>query len=324
MKSKYQIMFFTLMFIFTGFISAQSIVELEKKYEQLSFQYEIENSIVDSLKNLFSKKADQIDREKKKDNPDQEIIVDLMAGSTTISAQLENRSKKLNKIEADLENVKKQLHKIYVSKLDSLESLKKTAADEDEINNEIISFIAKNLLVTPKVLTFSFNPSKVLNIDLNKVNDTREKKLYKDYLDNAYNEVDLLLQNILTQSAEVDEMIDLQNKTKKFLEEAELESKVLIQSRSVVSSAEPNPTFNGRSGIANESIELSKQIYSYQLILRQLDIEQLSKKDIKWDIAPGEINKSLSLKDYQSLLNEVKKRLQEYKLVLANKIGSSR
>ena len=82
--------------------------------------------------------------------------------------------------------------------------------------------------------------------------------------------------------------------------------------------------YEGGFGIVKDPQTFQNQVKTYQLILRQLDIEQLSKTDINTGISFNEQNKNLSLKDYMKLLKEVKKRLQEFKLVLANKIGSSR
>jgi hypothetical protein len=56
--------------------------------------------------------------------------------------------------------------------------------------------------------------------------------------------------------------------------------------------------------------------------LRQLDIQQLSKTDLKLKMSFEETDRKLDIKEYQKLLKEVKERLQEFKLVLANKIGS--
>ena len=80
--------FFVFMLL-AGFINAQSLDNLEKKFEQLNNQYDKESFIVDSLNSVFSKKAEQIDSEKKKNNPDKTLITDLMASSVIISNSLE-------------------------------------------------------------------------------------------------------------------------------------------------------------------------------------------------------------------------------------------
>ena len=316
--------FFVFM-LFVGFVNAQSSDKLEKKFDQLNNQYDKESLIVDSLKSVFSKKAEQIDSEKKKNNPDKTLITDLMASSITVSNDLEEHNNKIQKLEKGLDNVKGQLNQIYLAKIDSLEELKKTGKeDENKLNNEILSLTGKRLLVAPRILSLSFNPDKILRIDLNKTTNPKEKALYKEYLNNALGEVSSLLGNVNKQSSEANQVADLQKKTEKFLEEAELENKVLFQKQNEVTSSSVTAAPGYETGVVARNQDFQNQVQTYQLILRQLDIEQISKSDITTGVSFNEQNKNLSLKDYIKLLKEVKKRLQEFKLVLANKIGSSR
>ena len=314
---------FLVFILFVEFVNAQSLNNLEKKFDQFNNQYDRESLIVDSLKSVFTKKAEQIDSEKKKNNPDKTLITDLMASSITISNDLEGHNSKLKKMENDLDDIKKQLNQIYISKIDSLEALKKSGkGDENMLNDEILSFTGKRLLVAPRILSLSFNPDKVLRIDLKKTTNPKEKALYKEYLNNALGEVNSLLSNVNKQSSEAGQIANLQKKTEKFLEEAELENKVLFQKQSEVTSS--STTTGYETGAFGRNQDFQNQVQTYQLILRQLDIEQISKSDITTGVSFNEQNKNLSLKDYIKLLKEVKKRLQEFKLVLANKIGSSK
>ena len=319
----------TLLFLLVGLniipVDAQSLIQLEKKYEQLSNQYIKEKVIYDSLKNIFSLRTNEIDAEKKKANPDKDKIVDLMAGSITLSNRIEEQNKKISLLEKDIDNVKQQLHKQYSSLIDSLELKKKTDKKNDDVlDAEILNNTEKKLLVAPQIPILSFKPEKILKIDLGKTKSAEEKALYKEYLDNALNEVNTLLENVGKQSSEADQVFALQNKTKKFLEETELESRILIRSQqSTVRSEETVPTFSNSPEDVATSNDLSRQVKNYHVILRQLDIEQLSRTNINWKVSFDEMERNLSLKDYQKLLKEVKKRLQEFKLVLANKIGSA-
>ena len=319
----------TILFLLVGLniipVDAQSLIQLEKKYEQLSNQYIKEKVIYDSLRNVFSSRTNEIDAEKKKANPDKDKIVDLMAGSITLSNRIEEQNKKISLLEKDIDNVKQQLHKQYSSLIDSLELKKKTDKKNDDVlDAEILNNTEKKLLVAPQIPILSFKPEKILKIDLGKTKSAEEKALYKEYLDNALNEVNTLLENVGKQSSEADQVFALQNKTKKFLEETELESRILIRSQqSNVRSEETVPTFSNSPEDVATSNDLSRQVKNYHVILRQLDIEQLSRTNINWKVSFDEMERNLSLKDYQKLLKEVKKRLQEFKLVLANKIGSA-
>ena len=319
----------TILFLLVGLniipVDAQSLIQLEKKYEQLSNQYIKEKVIYDSLRNVFSSRTNEIDAEKKKANPDKDKIVDLMAGSITLSNRIEEQNKKISLLEKDIDNVKQQLHKQYSSLIDSLELKKKTDKKNDDVlDAEILNNTEKKLLVAPQIPILSFKPEKILKIDLGKTKSAEEKALYKEYLDNALNEVNTLLENVGKQSSEADQVFALQNKTKKFLEETELESRIMIRSQqSNVRSEEAVSTFRNSPEDVAASNSLSRQVKNYHVILRQLDIEQLSRTNINWKVSFDEMERNLSLKDYQKLLKEVKKRLQEFKLVLANKIGSA-
>src|SRR5690606_20130499 len=140
--------------------------------------------ILDSLRSIYTYRTSQIDAEKKKKNPDNERVIDLMSGSVSISNKIEYQNKKIVRIGNDIENIKQQLHKMYTTKIDSLELLKKTGSeDEARLNSEILLLTEKNILVAPKILSLSFNPEKILVIDLKGTKDEKEKSLYKEYLD---------------------------------------------------------------------------------------------------------------------------------------------
>lgn len=302
---------------------SQSLNDYEKRYEKLNIQLEKENRILDSMQNIFSYKTSLIDIEKEKKNPDNEKVIDLMAGSVATSNKIEEQNKKINRIGNEIENVKKHLHDLYTVRIDSLELLRKTGNEDDvKLDAEILYFTGKNILVAPRILSLSFNPEKILDIDLNQTEDPKEKKLYKEYLDNALNEVNSLLGTVSQQISEVRQIVALQIKTKKFLEDAELESNMIIQSqRNQPNETETIARLDG--GITEASSDFAANVKNYQVILRQLDIQQLSKTELKLKLSFEDINRRLDIKEYQKLLKEVKERLQEFKLVLANKTGYS-
>ena len=311
----------TFIFLLTGLnvisINAQSVGELEKKYERLNNQYLKENTILDSLKNIFLARTNEIDSEKKKANPDKDKIVDLMSGSITLSNNIDEQNKKLNFLAKDIDKVKRQLHKYYTSIIDSLELKKKNDTEnEDSIDNEILNYTEKKLLVAPPIPLLSFNPEKILGIDIGKTKNPTEKALYKEYLDNALKEINKLWENTNELSSEIDQIVLLQRKTEKFLEEAELERGVIHQRRNAALTNEAGLDFSGGPEV-RESIAPGYQVESYRLILNQLDFDKSVSTNLDWKITTE--NTRLDLREYQKLLKEVKKRLQELKLVLVNK-----
>ena len=324
MKKDSMKIFFALVFFFflNNSIFGQSLNELEKKFERLNTQLIKENKTLDSLKIIYTKKAEQIDSEKKKKNPDKENITTLMAGTVFISNKIEEQNKKVSYIEKDFENLKKQLHTLYSVKIDSLQKLKDSGNEnEEDLDKEILLLTEKNLLVAPKIPKLSFSPEKILKIDLNKAKDQKEKTIYKEYLNSALTEVNLLLGSVEVQISEVEQVVNLHTKTKKFLEEAELEGNMIVQNQEN-QSANLNafPRFTDE-GISND---FALNLKTYQLILSQLDIQQLSKPDLNLKISFDVADKNINAMEYEKLLKEVKQRLQEFKLVLANKIGSAK
>jgi hypothetical protein len=320
MKSNNLIVFlFLLISLIITPVIGQSLGELEKKYERLNNQYLRENGVLDSLKNIFSLRTNVIDDEKKKANPDKDKIVDLMAGSITLSNRIEEQNRKVNLLVRDIDNVKQQLHKRYTSIIDSLELKKKSDSENgDKLDAELLNYTEKKLLVAPPIPLLSFNPEKILRIDIDKTKDSKEKALYEEYLNNALNEVDELWKNTNELSSEIDQIVMLQKKTEKFLEEAELESGVIHQQlNNVPLNDETSGNFAGGPGV-RENVP-GYQVESYRLILNQLDFDKSVNADLDWKITTE--NTKLDLREYQKLLKEVKKRLQELKLVLANKTG---
>ncbi|HSP88527.1 MAG TPA: hypothetical protein VLN45_10370 [Ignavibacteriaceae bacterium] len=324
MKKDSMKIFFALVFFFflNNSIFGQSLNELEKKFERLNTQLIKENKTLDSLKIIHSKKAEQIDSEKKKKNPDKENITTLMAGTVFISNKIEEQNKKVSYIEKDFENLKKQLHTLYSVKIDSLQKLKDSGNEnEEDLDKEILLLTEKNLLVAPKIPKLSFSPEKILKIDLNKAKDQKEKTIYKEYLNSALTEVNLLLGSVEVQISEVEQVVNLHTKTKKFLEEAELEGNMIVQNQENQSA-----NFNAFPRFTDEGIsnDFALNLKTYQLILSQLDIQQLSKPDLNLKISFDVADKNINAMEYEKLLKEVKQRLQEFKLVLANKIGSAK
>ena len=64
-----------------------------------------------------------------------------------------------------------------------------------------------------------------------------------------------------------------------------------------------------------------EQLHGYALLLNQLNLDLSSGKKLSLQVEPMDGNSSLSLKQYKKMLEELKKKLQEYKLVLSNKIN---
>ena len=302
--------------------SPQSIDLLEKQYDGLKSTVEIENASLDSLKNILENRAKQIESEKQKENPDDDKIVKLMAGSVTLFNTIDNKQEKLDERILQLKKLGKILEDIYSVKIDSLNQLKKSSKEKaGELDNEILFYTEKRLLVSPQIEMLSFNPKKILEIDLSKTKNSVERVSLSEYLFTALTEVSVVLSDVIKQSKEVNDALMLQKKTSKFLAETEFDRDFRLGniSRSSTERNDVNASFGGENKLG-----IADQVNSYALLLDQLKIfdKSASINSQKFIYKHGEAN--FSLKDYAELLKEVKQKLSDYKLVLTNKIEQSK
>lgn len=305
-----------------SFMNSQSLSSLEMKYEELEKEFLKENSAVDSLGTLVLRRASAIDIEKKKNEPDEDKIIELMSGSASLSNDLEKHRKKSRNLGDDLEDIKQQLYKKYSTIIDSLQAKKAAGRDNTGLEEEIFFYTERKLMVSPKIPMLSFNPQKVLRIDMGKIKNPDEKELFREYLNNAVSEVNTLLASVENESSELGQIAELEKRTKKFLEDTEFESGVIPRSISR-ETGQKNRTeselgLHGRDGVVNNA----DNVAAYNSLLNQLNTGSMPAQTYSWKVS--ELEKNMDVENYQKLLKEVKLRLQELKLVLANKISVSK
>jgi hypothetical protein len=250
-----------------------------------------------------------------------------MAASVTVSNNYESRQQKVNELNDKLDSVKKKLNEKYQFKIDSLRS----AGDDSEVNTELIGYIEKKLAVSPEISALSVDPSKLLQVKPEVIQDSLQKVIYKDYIKNALNEVNNYLTLVNENYSEVNDIIRLQKKTERFLKETEFEGGISRNiSREEVKAPGANPALPPRGGggdfetgtvSASGPSPMMQQFIGYSLLLGQLD-PVLEAKKMRWQGNNLKGNPDLSLKEYKELLGELKESLKEYKLVLSNKLGS--
>ncbi len=307
-------------------ISAEKdLAKLETKYNDLQKKYSSGKMLLDSLKNKLDARVKEINTEKSKPAPDKDKITFLMANSVTLSNNIDEQQRKINKIEKSIAAIKVKLSEKYSGIIDSLKDVqKKDMENKEEVENLILFYAAKRLEVTPEIFQLSFNPYKILELDLNKSKDSVDQKIYSEYLSNALQEVNNILSNISEENTKINQVIELQRKTNKFIEETELESG--ITSGKLSQEGNNEKASNTRTGpvYAESSNSLSDNAQVYAHLLEQLStVKSLSVRQL-----PGEtlqsLEKNIDLNSYDKLLKEVKKRLVEYKKLLEQKIGPSR
>jgi len=302
--------------------SPQSLDALEKRYDNLRSVVKKDNMILDSLKNILETRAKQIENEKQKLNPDNDKIIKLMAGSVSLSNLIDDYQEKLDANSKNLKQLSKMLEARYSAKIDSLQLLKKSTKENSEkLDSEILLYTEKRLLISPQVDLLSFNPQKILEIDLTKTKNSDEKASLKEYLSSALAEINAELSEVTKQAKEIDAALILQEKTSKFLAETEFDRDFRPGKSSRSSTAR---TYESSILSVQDKLVIADQINSYALLLDQLNIFDKSENINlqKFNFKSGKAN--LSLKDYSSLLKELKQRLSDYKLILTNKIEQSK
>ncbi len=300
--------------------NAQSLGELESRFEHLTNVVNENNNSLDSLKNVIDERGKRIDEEKNKNNPDKDKIVQLMASSITISNKYDQLQKKNSETEKEYELLKNKLDKKYSVIIDSLNEIKPST---NKIEETRLIYIQKRLLVAPQVPLLSFNPIKIAEIDLSKLKDKKEKSLYNDYLKNALTEVDSVLSKVKNLSDDFNQIVRLQKKTQKFLEETEFNSNIQVQKYSGNQTNSRMDVTNSGFG-ENDKSNILSVANSYNLILNQLNIYGNNDPKNVFNFSEDLNKNGLNIEEYNNLLKEVKNRLQEYKLAIANKINSSK
>ena len=212
----------------------------------------------------------------------------------------------------------------------------KNKEDKEKVENLILFYSTKRLEVIPGTNLLSFNPDKILELDLNRFNNSLDKKIYSEYLNNALNEVNIVLGNVTKESKEINQIIELERKANKFIEETELESGLASSKISQIREQNYETNTEGQNygpgidigigavGDKSRTSNLNNNVQVYEHLLDQLNtIKSLSMRQ-PLDETLVSLNKDIDLYSYGKILKEVKSRLTEYKKLLEQKAGSSR
>lgn len=299
-------------------VHSQDLNSLELRYSILNNSLTKQKQTLDSLKTILNERVKLIDNEKNKSNPDNDKIIELMSKSVILTNQINNLQFKVNKEEIEFESSKKQLSRIYSAIIDSIKLLQATAknSQKDELTAQVLFLTEKKLLASPKVATLTFNPEQVIKIDLKATSDPNQRKIYAEYLQSALKEVDNQIQQITERSEELKQITQLQKKAARFIEETDFDGNVRFFNYRTNIDRSPLGNILATEYSDSENI-LFSQFSSYSSMLDQLKLYGTSSYKSKWN---DEQKTKLSLNEYLSLLNELKKNLQEYKLVLYNKL----
>lgn len=299
-----------------GVVFAQSITEFEAELIKQKEQLNIHNSKLDSLNNIYSKKLEEIDLEKSKNEKDEDKIKQLMSGTISLSYQIDLEREEVEKLQSNLKKIKDKLNALYGHRIDSLKSLEDSghySANRDLLNLEILLLMEKKLSDGINTNSLSYDPALLLGLDENSIHNEREKEIYKDYLKNASNEVDDKIKFISGLVGELDEANRLHKKVDKFIEDAEFESNPL--------NSQSDAYLQERSNIGGgvfDNATLQRNFESYSFLYNQLAIQQFSyERNTDYTLNRNK----LSADAFIELLKEINTRLENYNSLLTVKLS---
>lgn len=304
---------------------AQSVAVLESQIKELNNLLISEYHKYDSLKSVYNKHTRDIDQQKKKNDADQNMIKKMMASSVVLSNKIEDQQKRINQFEINLNKKKEKLESKYSVLIDSLKELQNSTqytGNKENLEKEIIILTEKKILISPTVTSLSYNPGKIISLNVGNAKSNEERKIYSEYLSEALKETENKLQQVQNIKSEVKQIVQLQKKTRKFLEDVEFgstfnRSALALSGKEGVQGAEVTNIPNYDSGGKDIT-----QINTYLYILNQLDFKIQPDINSKWSDTIESKDKNLTFQEYFELLSEVEKRLAEYRLILKNKINA--
>jgi hypothetical protein len=318
MPAKFTHILFLIVFMNTGTV-AQNINKLEQEYDSIKIELAKDKQKLDSLTTVLNKRATLIDTEKEKSDVDNNKVVRLMAQSVVISNQIERQQKRLTLTRKKFEAQRKMVLNRYNVIIDSLQSVRTEQKNQESIERSILKYTEKKLSVSPKIKSLSYDPEKILQIDLSTIEDISERSIYEQYLQRALVEVDSQLHDVQNLTSEVEAILRLQGKAQNFIDEIEMDTKIgpyLVVSDDYDTKDAEVLSENWRVG----DIENLSDIDSYIVLLRQLELMHPTEYLARWQSVTDSVAVNLSLRDYQELLQEIAQKLQDYRTVLAKKI----
>jgi hypothetical protein len=308
--------------IFCGKINAQSINILEEKLSRMSSSLSIEEIKLDSLKHIFKQQTEKINIEKSREVIDKHLVTELMSASLTIDERITEQSAIVNTLKNEIEQTKNLLSNKFESAVDSL-SIKLTTAPESVqkiIEQEILNYNQKLVLLSPIVSNLAFNPTEILKLDPKKVSDPTERTIINEYLSSALSEVNNQLAVVSDQLNEINRTAELQQRAEEFIEDVKMDNNISNIRSSRSDDRVYSASFGGRDELSVNINKLVPQALVYSSILMQLNNLSIDGNETKrWTYDSLQTN--LSIDSYINLLHDVKNGLTGYKKILESKLN---
>lgn len=235
-----------------------------------------------------------------------------------LSESIELQKMELNELQGELSAIKSDLAKSYSRGIDSLNQTLSNTTDlkkREEIQKQIYVLSEKRLLMLPKFKSFSFDPHKIVEIDLHNSKDSLEEAIYRDYLNNARSEIIVTLHNLQNMRKEIEELIYLKERGNRFLEDMDDNRPLILSSQSF---SERTATFSGFN--QTDIFSNLPQAESLINIMEQFQPEYFPEQKFNWTSPVDSGKVTLTLDEYQKILLRAEDILEGYLDFLNQKI----
>ena len=303
--------------LFVPFLYCQSAGDLEQQYRSLNQTIKKEQAVLDSLSGLMENMAKDIEREKKNSKPDQNKIINWMAHAVTVSNRIKEQERLLESIQSSAEDCRDRLESVYTARIDSLKQaahMEKNHGNLKAIQNQILFWTERRVLVSPVVGTLTFDPQKVQDINLTGVSDPLDKKIIEDYLKKALTEIETHIEIIAATRKEFEEITDLRKRTVDFVNEANEQGRIGTITRSQLVASGGGTDISGNPlGPDYTTI----QVRSVVGLIQQLNVGLAVTPTFQKSISS---KSGMTQEEYINLLIQAEKQLKAYRVLVQKKL----
>jgi len=305
--------------VYVGY--GQNIEKLETVYEEYQYRLNFYQNRTDSVQNKLDLLIDRIDMEKGRENPDQEMIAEMMARALSLSDTVDAFGNRIETMQDTVEHVGLALNERYTFKIDSLNQAMKNSADEQ---NEVLllRYILKRMHVSPVLPELSFDPLVLESLQIDTEDTETDLEIYSDFLSKARAELTAQYEVMVLLEQNVGELIRLEEKAVTFLEDVEDGAMLPVgdvrQNYRAASPAEYTEESNGNmiseSASRKSSLFMDDHIRSVLMLNHQL----LGSGEPSLSQAG---NKKMNNEDYLEMIHQTKESLKHYLETTRYKLG---
>lgn len=312
---------FLLIMIIVSIGYGQNIEKLESVYEEYRSHLNFYQNRTDSVQNKLDIIIDRIDMEKGRENPDEEMIAEMMAQALSLSDIVDAFGNRIETLQDTVEHVGLALNERYTYKIDSLSQTMKNNTDEQ---NEVLllRYILKRMRVSPVLPELSFDPLVLESVQIDTADTETDFKIYSDFLSKARAELTAQYEVMVLLEQNVGELIRLEEKAMTFLDDVEDGAMLPVgdvrQNYSALSPAEYHEESNGN--MISESASRMSNLFMDDHIRSVLMLNHQLLGSGKPSLSQSEHTK-MSNEDYLKMIHQTKKSLEHYLETTRYKLG---